>query len=406
MSPSGEYSDGFPESKYVAVCNVLHSTSLEPMKGAQVLVPEDELLSHQLATTFDHVDQSDLRWTERVVTFGFDKTGEVNVVTGLARYPNRNVMDAYAMVTIGGKEARVVRLSTEYRTPRTTLGSWNVGPYTYGITEPLLGTRTTLTGNDHGLTMELEFHGEFPAYEQTPAFHRSRGRVREDARRYYQTGTVTGWVEIDGRRIEIDPDQWWFGRDHSWGVRHGPGGGTLSEDSHQQPMEIPDGVLYYMGIFQFDDQLVHFAQRETSTGQRWQFEGDVHYPLATGRPSSRIIDVEHELTFDRELRIATAGSFTVIHADRTRSTIQIRPVTRFWPAFGGYDEVNGYASGMYRGTSFSDGFTVDITDLDRVKPISFLSETLCELRMGDKVGYGLLEMVFYGPNPRYGFTGE
>ncbi|GAA1609833.1 hypothetical protein [Nocardia ninae] len=82
-----------------------------------MLVPDDEMLCHQLATTFDHVAQSDLRWTERVVMYGFDTSGEVSVMTGLARYPNRNVMDAYAMVTIGGKQARVVRLSTEFNTP-------------------------------------------------------------------------------------------------------------------------------------------------------------------------------------------------------------------------------------------------------------------------------------------------
>ncbi|WP_063037678.1 hypothetical protein [Nocardia pseudovaccinii] len=370
-----------------------------------MLVPEDEMLSHQLATTFDHVGQSDLRWTERVVMYGFDKSGEISVMTGLARYPNRNVMDAYAMVTVGGKHAKVVRLSTEYNHRATTLGAWDVGPYTYEVTEPLLGTRATLADNDHGLRLQLDFHGTFPAYEQTPAFHRSRGRIREDARRYYQNGTVTGWIEIDGRRIAIDPDQWWFGRDHSWGVRHGPGGGSLDEGPGLQPTEVPDGVLYYMGIFQFDDELVHFAQRETSTGARWQFEGEVLYPIATGRDSTPIIDVEHELTFEPDLRVATGGTFTVHRGDHTTSVLEVRPNCRFWPGFAGYNEYRGYASGMWRGTAFSDGFTVDITDLDQVRPISLLSETLCEVRMGDKIGHGLLEMVCMGSYPRYGYTG-
>ncbi|GAB2680618.1 hypothetical protein [Nocardia goodfellowii] len=370
-----------------------------------MLVPEDEMLSHQLPTTFDHVAQSDLRWTERVVMYGFDKSGEISIMTGLARYPNRNVMDAYAMVTIAGKEAKVVRLSTEYRTPRTRLGAWSVGPYTYEVIEPLLSTRATLAANEHGLSMQLELRGDFPAYEQTPAFHRERGRVREDARRYYQNGTVTGWIEIDGRRIEIDPDQWWFGRDHSWGVRHGPGGGSLGEGPGLQPTEVPDGVLYYMGIFQFDDQLVHFAQRETSTGERWQFEGEVLYPLTTGRDATPIIDVEHELTFEQDLRVATGGTFTVHAADRTTSLIEVRPQCRFWPGLAGYNEYRGYASGMWRGEGFSDGYTVDITDPAQVQPISLLSETLCEVRMGDRVGHGLLEMVFLGAYPRYGYTG-
>ena len=64
-----------------------------------MLTPHDELLCHQLPTTFDHVSQSDLRWTERIVMYGFDRSGDINVMTGLARYPNRNVTDAYVMIT-------------------------------------------------------------------------------------------------------------------------------------------------------------------------------------------------------------------------------------------------------------------------------------------------------------------
>jgi len=371
-----------------------------------MLTTHDELLAHQLETTFDHVAQSDLRWTERIVMYGFDKSGEVSIMTGLARYPNRNVQDAYAMVTFGDREARVVRLSTQLdAAPADRFGAYHVGPYTYEVTEPLQATRATLGPNDHGLTLQLDFHGDFPAYEQTPAFHRSRGRVRENARRYYQNGTVSGWFEVDGHRYEIDPDSWWFGRDHSWGVRHGGGGGSLPEGGDLQPSEIPDGVLYYMGIFQFDDQLVHFAQRETSTGERWQFEGEVLYPLGTGKESAPIIDAEHDLTFEDDLRVVKGGTFTVHLADRSTATITVRPKYRFWPGMAGYDDYRGYASGMWRGTEFSDGFTVDLKDLDELRKVSMLSETFCEVEMAGKIGHGLVEMVFMGAYPRYGYTG-
>ena len=77
-----------------------------------MLTPHDELMCHQLTTTFDHVDQSDLRWTERVVLYGFDRQTLTSVMTGMARYPNRNVIDAYVMVTVDGR-AHVVRTSRE-----------------------------------------------------------------------------------------------------------------------------------------------------------------------------------------------------------------------------------------------------------------------------------------------------
>ena len=34
-----------------------------------------------------------------------------------------------------------------------------------------------------------------------------------------------------------------------------------------------------------------------------------------------------------------------------------------------------------------------------------LSETFCEVRCGDTMGHGLVEMVFMGRNDRYGYAG-
>jgi hypothetical protein len=370
-----------------------------------MLTPHDELLAHQLPTTFDHVSQSDLRWVERIVMYGFDKSGEINVMTGLARFPNRNVMDAYAMVTKRSGETKVVRMSTEFGAQAGPLGSYTVGPYTYSVEEPLQTVRAVLEPNEQGLSLDLRLRGRFPTYEQTPAFHRSRGRVSEDARRFYQNGVLEGWLEIDGERIEIDSDRWWFGRDHSWGIRNGPGGGSLPEGSELQPPEIPEGVLYYMGIFEFEDELVHFAQREHSNGERWQFEGELLYPSDTGREPSVIIDVEHDLKFRAEQRLISGGNFTILRGDRSRSSIEVTPLCDFWPGLAGYQEFNGYASGYWRGTEFIDGFDIDTADLDAIRPVSFLSETLCEVRMDGKVGHGLVEMVFMGAYPRYGYTG-
>jgi len=370
-----------------------------------VLTPNDEILAHQLPTTFDHVSQSDLRWVERVVMYGFDKSGDINVMTGMARYPNRNVTDAYAMVTRRNGQAKVVRMSTTLNPQTGGLGEYTIGPYTYAIEEPLRRVRTRVAPNSQGLSLDLRMTGQFDAYEQTAAFHRVRGRVSEDARRFYQNGMVEGWIDIDGERIEIDPQRWWFGRDHSWGIRRGGGGGSLPDGTELQPTDLPAGVLYYMGIFQFDDELVHFAQRENSDGSRWQFEGEVLHPLGSDRPHEEIIDVEHDLQFRDDARVVSGGVFTIIRGDRSRSTIEVQPMTDFWPGLAGYDHYNGYASGYYRGDDFLDGFTVNTNDAEALAPVRMLSETLCEVRMDGKVGYGLVEMVFMGAYPRYGYQG-
>ncbi|WP_306362857.1 hypothetical protein [Nocardia sp. CC227C] len=370
-----------------------------------MLTPQDELLCHQLPTTFDHVGQSDLRWTERVVLYGFDTTGSVSVMTGMARYPNRNVTDAYAMITIGGEQAHVVRMSREIGGRYDGVGAWQVGPYRYEVIDPLRAVRVTLDDNEHGIRLRLDFEGEFPAYEQEPAFFRSRGRVREDARRYYQNGRISGWMEIDGERIDIDPDTWWFGRDHSWGIRHGGGGGSLPEGEGLQPNEVPDGVLYYMGIFQFEDELVHFAQRETADGQRWHFEGTVLPRSGSDAKPVPILNTEHALTFRDDFRIVSGGDFTVHSADGRRRRFAITPLSDFWPGIAGYDHYRGYASGMWKGPRWSDHFVADLTDTADLKQASMLSETFCRVETEGRVGHGLVEMVFLGRNARYGFEG-
>ncbi|MTE12208.1 hypothetical protein GLP40_05335 [Nocardia sp. CT2-14] len=49
--------------------------------------PQDEPLTHQLATTFDHVQQGDLRWTERAPRTRADPQGRSAISS--TRRPSR-----------------------------------------------------------------------------------------------------------------------------------------------------------------------------------------------------------------------------------------------------------------------------------------------------------------------------
>ena len=240
-----------------------------------MLTKNDELLCHQIHTTFDHVGTSDLRWTERIVFVAFDLSGKVNFITGMARYANRNIMDAYGMVTIEDKKAHVVRVSRELRPePADAI----VGPYSYQVVEPLKKVRIALGENDYGLSFEIEGEGAFHPYEQPEMFSRYRGRVREHARRYYQVGRPSGWLKVEGKTYNIDRERWRFLRDHSWGTRSGGGGGSLPEGSYLQPEEVPPGGLYCMGIFDFDEYLLHFEVREDWQGKPRHFAGWLFHP--------------------------------------------------------------------------------------------------------------------------------
>ena len=53
------------------------------------LVPEDELLTHQIFDTFAPVSQSDPSWTEMIWTIAHARDNSLQVVVGIGKYTNR-----------------------------------------------------------------------------------------------------------------------------------------------------------------------------------------------------------------------------------------------------------------------------------------------------------------------------
>ena len=57
------------------------------------------------------------------------------------------------------------------------------------------------------------------------------------------------------------------------------------------------------------------------------------------------------------------------------------------------------------GPEFIDGVKLDLTDPKVISEVSFLDDVLCEVRCGEDVGYGIVEMVVIGKYPKYGYQG-
>ncbi len=367
-----------------------------------MITKDDEFLCHQTCSTFDHAHTSDLRWTERTGIWAIDLSKNISFLTGLARYANRNLMDGYGMVTIEDKTAHVVRVSRELRPEPSDL---RVGPLSYEIVEPLKRVRTMLGENEYGLSFDVEFDATSLPYEQIPMFSRSRGRVREDARRYYQLGRPSGWIKADGKTYEVNKETWRITRDHSWGTRMGAGGGTLPEGSFLQPPDVPEGIFYCMGIFDFEKWAVHFAVREDFEGRVLHFEGwrfNLNGSEGEGQ-ELQLLSVEHDLQFRSDIRVIKSGRAILNAIDGSKMELSIRPILTYYPGPAGYDLYNDYMSGMWKGPQYIDGFKVDIADPDVLKKVAWLTETWCEVRCGDEVGHGNFEMFFLGKYPRYGY---
>ena len=152
-----------------------------------MLTKYDELFCHQTVSTFDRPGTSAREWTERSWLMAHDIEGKVHLATGIGYYPNRNVMDAFTCCTIEGRTQFNVRASRELR---PQIDQFKVGPFAYEVIEPLKKVRFTLDENDYGLSFDVAVEGVSPPFEEDPGqVQISRGRMKEDIKRFVQSGT-------------------------------------------------------------------------------------------------------------------------------------------------------------------------------------------------------------------------
>ena len=186
------------------------------------LGPADERFDHQIADTFATVGVSDPSWTEKVCAMAARRDGGLQLGFGMGKYINRNVLDGYAGVSRGAEQVTVRASRRLFPDPETSA----VGPIRYEVLEPMQRVRFSLEPNEcQPLAFDWVYEAVLPpaaedrTHQRTPLGY----RVSAELVRYHQIGTASGWVELDGDRHEITPEEWVSTRDHSWGVRYDVG---------------------------------------------------------------------------------------------------------------------------------------------------------------------------------------
>jgi len=363
-----------------------------------MLTRYDELLCHQIVSTFDHVETSAREWTERVILHTHDTKGKFHLSNGFGLYPNRNIIDAFGCVTLDGKTQHNVRASRELGLQRDEV---KVGPFSYEVIEPLKKVRYSLDENEYGLSYDIEFEGVMPPHEEDPQFFRLRGRVEENIERYDQVGRASGWLKAEGKTYQLDRANFLVERDHSWGIRRGGG----VPETGVQPGDIPPGYFYSWGVMQFQTWGAAYHIRETWDGTPLLSSGSVFYGYGSQKDDLRMARIDHDFQFLPELRKMTSGRLAFNMVDGSKIEMSLRPLDYCCLKVGGYFGFRGFVHGQWMGPYFIDGFKLDLSDPQVLSEASFLDNTTCELRCGDEIGYGVFELVVTGKYPRYGFEG-
>lgn len=237
----------------------------------------DESLLHQAPLTFSETTTSDHRFYDRVWITIADPAGGAELAIGLGVYKNMNVIDGFSVLALPDQQINV-RYSRPLR-PDVELA---VGGFRFQVVEPLRKLRLTRAGD--ALSYDLEWSATFAVIEEGPWWgttNRVNERIAIDVRRYEQVGRVNGWIEAQGKRIEVK--DWFGGRDHSWGVRGGVGG---YEPNNGGRLIDGKGMLLTWFLFDCGEFCGVIARTEDDAGVQHGLEGEIHFP--DGRPIARV----------------------------------------------------------------------------------------------------------------------
>ncbi len=362
-----------------------------------MLTPQDDFIGHQLPTTFDHVASSDPNWMERLWWTGHAvPAGDVIFDLGLGYYPNRNVMDAFAGVTVGSTQYNI-RMSRRLRPdPLTTC----VGPLRITVLEGLKRHRLVLEPNSSGLSFDIEFIAAMNPHEEEHHFRRRQGRVAEDIARAQQLGRYSGWIKVAGERFNLTPETWCGQRDHSWGIR-----AEMRTDPTSPPMTFWPPLFYTWTTAQFADHGLQWFFTERAPGEFIYLSGEEVLPFGE-KPDRgrRLVSIAHDVKWadDPMGQTFQEADMTLTFANGKSRKVHLRALpARYHLKSGLYGGYRGWFHGTDKGPFYVEHDVWDLNDPEVRRVASNLNDRVIEVRDGNSIGYGIIECGVSRGYPRY-----
>ena len=278
------------------------------------LTPYDEYPVHQTAYPMSYIPNTDFAWDDGYFFMIYDLEANIQMWNGMRINPNSNMLGAHSAFNIGGVQ-RTLRLSRIWRDDFSV----GVGPMRYEFVEPLKACRLVLEPNDSGMSYDILWRGVAPAHLST--HHRAvrNGRFTTDQSRYNQVGVATGWLEIDGKRTEIDPNRpWGASRDRSWGIYESrpPLHGTATHLPPSPPLAVRRAMRFSC-FLESEGFSSYFHFHEGENGENvpindafgTPFEGWINHGWEGG--ALELVGYTHDLEWKPETRAMTRGTVTL-----------------------------------------------------------------------------------------------
>lgn len=361
-----------------------------------MLTPQDDLLGHQLPTSFAHVGNSDPAWMERYWYNGFSvPDGELMLEVGFGLYQNRNVMDGYVSVSVGGIQ-RNLRVSRHAQPDPLTPA---IGPFRIEVIQGMREHRLVVEPNESGITMDVRFFATMTTYEEEHHFRRRKGKITEDMARYHQGGRFEGWIEVDGERHELKRETFWGLRDHSWGVR-----AELRTDETHPPVTQYPPMLFLWGAAQFETYGIHLYLNEMSPERQLYISGQLVHPIGSDERNKAVTRIAHQIEWkpDPHGQSVDNAVLDVELARGGRLQLKMRALpSRVFLKGGLYGGLDGWFHGDDKGELYIEHDRWDLSDGPTRRKLRTLASQSYEIDDGTSKGYGILQLGVVEGYPLY-----
>jgi hypothetical protein len=344
------------------------STSDDSHWGEQFpLSPADDYMIHQTPDPVRVMWTGDPRAYERYWMVSHDATGEVVVATGGSLYPNLDRAEAYAIVNVRGRHTAV----RSFRSIGADRADLRVGPIAPQIVRGLREWRYVLEPNEWGVTYDLTFTDTTRQVFREPLSNSTTGTPpgrRGDVTSGFEGfGSVSGWVEVDGERIDLLPGS--IGtRDRHWGTGRGVGGPAMSLGGR---LHVGTNGNAFVA---FDD---------------WTLWGDrLYYPFGSARKGfSKVGKPTRRLRFEPDTQVFAEAvvDYTFDTGEKAQLHYEKLGQQTAFLRCGMYGGTPGgdIHQGGYDGPDMTEGETFDVTRPETRIGIRGLDEHLCRVTRDD-----------------------
>jgi hypothetical protein len=368
-----------------------------------MLTSFDDYPIHQMPVPVAQTGTSDRNHYDRYFFNGYLPEGELFFGGAMGLYPNRQVIDAAFSIVRDGRQKN---LHVSGRAP-IDRAITSVGPIRVEIVEPMKKIRMIVEGGDHGVEADVTFEARSVAIEEERQT-RNHGAIQVmDVTRFTQNGTWSGWVAIDGTRIDLDPRVARGTRDRSWGIR------GVGEPAGGAPTQTAPQIYWLWGPCNFDDETTYIAVFDDAIGTKY-YQHTLVAPVRTraddpwidtGGIAQKFRDTEFSVVYQPGTRRA-ASARMLLHpygkgdprelTFETLYTFQMQGISYSHPE---------WAHGTWKGELAVGVDEWKLADVDPLARENLHIQNVCKVSLDGKPGWGILEQIAIGPHHPTGLTG-